>query len=115
MEVKNGPQAQQKKDQGPKRMDADPGLQKRDPEQGKAPKDQTGMQEGKDPARDMYRAKGKDGRPVGAAGSDPNAWLQNLPPKLMEDALADTPDSVPGKYEDLVRRWRETVGRMSWK
>lgn len=113
MDVKDKPQQGQdrKEQEKARQMDRQQGEKPGGKEQGQPENAQSG-QEGKDPADRMYRAQGKDGRPD-APEADPNSWAVNLPPKLQEDALRDAPSVWPGRYEDLIKRWQKTLGRLT--
>lgn len=111
MDVKDKPQGQDRKEKDqPRQMDRDQGQKQPKPESAEG--EQKPGQEGKDPADRMYRAAGKDGRPDAPEG-DPNSWLVNSPPKLQEDALRNAPQVWPGRYEDLIKRWQKTLGRLT--
>jgi len=106
MEMKQQPGGQRsEKDQGPQ------GLEKgQEPQGQEQPQDQTGGEPGQQ-ARDMYDAKGRDGKPAGR-DIDPNAWYDQMPAKLQEDALKERMETWPGRYEDLIREWQKTLAKL---
>ena len=83
----------------------------RDEEERKRREQQGEHQPGEQPATEAYDAKTGAGRP-NARQADPNAWMVSAPAKIQEDAIRQSPEAWPGKYDDLIKRWQKTLSRL---
>jgi hypothetical protein len=117
METGQKPQGGGKPKQGDEMRKKDESQGQKQQKPGQSGKDSQGKEQkggskpGASQAESAYDAKTGKGRP-GEMQEDKSAWGDQLPSKYQEDALKKAPDSWPGKYENLIRRWQKTLARL---